>query len=140
MDIKLVTGNHRVDERGILTFNNDFDASAVKRIYFIENRDTQFVRAWQGHKIERRWFTALSGSFEIRIIAIDDWEAPSPNLHQEVFVLESQKLTVLPLPKGYVSSIQALEANSKLMVMADYLMGANQDEYRFSPDYFKEKE
>ena len=74
MDLKLVIGNRFADSRGVLAYNNDFDASAVKRIYFIENVDTNFVRAWQGHKIEQRWFTAVSGSFEIRIIAIDDWD------------------------------------------------------------------
>jgi hypothetical protein len=41
------------------------------------------------------------------------------------------------VPSGNITSIQALEANSKLMVMSDYLMGEIQDEYRFPIDYFK---
>lgn len=44
---------------------------------------------------------------------------------------------MLLVPKGYVSSIQAPEKGAKLMVMADYLFGAIQDEYRFDIDYFK---
>ncbi len=139
MDLKLVVGNHFADARGMLIFNNDFDASAVKRIYFIENNDTKLVRAWQGHKIEQRWFAVVSGSFEIRIITIDDWENPSINLKQETFILSSENLVVLHIPSGNISSIQALEEKSKLMIMADYLMGEIEDEYRFSPDYFQEK-
>ena len=138
MDLKLVIGNRFADSRGVLAYNNDFDASAVKRIYFIENVDTNFVRAWQGHKIEQRWFTAVSGSFEIRIIAIDDWDSPSVDLKQEVFTLVPDNLNVLQIPSGHIFSIQALEENSKLMVMADYLMGENNDEQRFLPDYFQE--
>lgn len=137
MDLKLVIGNHYTDASGILTFNNDFDASPVKRICFIENRDTSFVRAWQGHKIEQRWFTALRGSFEIRIITIDDWETPSLNLQQEICVLKCENLMVLQVPNGCVSRIQALEENSKLMVMADYLMGEIEDEYRYDKKYFE---
>ena len=52
-------------------------------------------------------------------------------------LLESKKLDVLLVPKGYVSSIQALEKGAKLLVMSDYLFGAIQDEYRFDIDYFK---
>lgn len=139
MDLKLVIGNRFADSRGVLAYNNDFDASAIKRIYFIENVDTNFVRAWQGHKIEQRWFTAVSGSFEIRIIAIDDWDSPAVDLKQEVFILSSNNLNVLQIPRGHITSIQALEENSKLMVMADYLMGENNDEQRFLPNYFQEK-
>ena len=45
-------------------------------------------------------------------------------------------MAVLHVPQGYVTSIQSLEENSKLMAMADYLMGEIQDEYRFAVDYF----
>jgi hypothetical protein len=41
------------------------------------------------------------------------------------------------VPRGYVSSIQALEMGSKLLVMADHLLGEIKDEYRFDIDYFK---
>ncbi len=72
-----MTGAKHVDARGILSYNNDFDLTPVKRMYVIENQDTQVVRAWQGHKKEQRWFTAVKGSFKIELIAIDNWEKPS---------------------------------------------------------------
>jgi hypothetical protein len=46
-------------------------------------------------------------------------------------------LDVLHIPQGYISSIQALEPEAKLLVMADYLLGEINDEYRFDADYFK---
>ena len=53
---KLIKGNRHEDARGTLIYNNDFEASAIKRIYVIENQNTDFIRAWQGHKIEQRWY------------------------------------------------------------------------------------
>ena len=136
-DPNIINGNVHTDFRGSLYYNNDFDAKEVKRIYFIENKDTEFVRAWQGHKIEQRWFSAVQGSFEIKLIEVDDWENPSKDSFVHSFILKANQLDILHVPKGYISSIQALELNSKLMLMADYLLGEVKDEYRFDADYFK---
>jgi dTDP-4-dehydrorhamnose 3,5-epimerase-like enzyme len=133
----IVEGNKHADFRGSLYYNNEFDAKEVKRIYFIENKETDFVRAWQGHKIEQRWFSAVQGSFEIKLIEVDDWENPSKNSVIHTFILDASQLDILHIPKGCISSIQALEPNSKLMLMADYLLGEVKDEYRFDADYFK---
>ena len=132
-----IKGKVHTDFRGSLYYNNDFDAKEVKRIYFIENKDTEFVRAWQGHKIEQRWFSAVQGSFEIKLIEVDDWITPSKNNTIHSFILKANQLDILHVPKGYISSIQALELNSKLMLMADYLLGEVKDEFRFDADYFK---
>lgn len=134
---KIISGGSHSDDRGTIRFNNSFDATGIKRIYFIENRDTRFVRGWQGHRIEQRWFSVLHGSFKIELIAIDDWECPSRDLKSLSFIVNAKTLDVLHVPQGYVSSIQALEKESKLLVMADYLLGAIQDEYRYDINYFK---
>ena len=42
---KLIHGKSHEDERGTLFYNNDFDASVIKRIYVIENQNTDLVRA-----------------------------------------------------------------------------------------------
>jgi len=137
MKPKLITGNCHSDQRGSLFYNNDFDASAIKRIYLIENIETGFNRGWQGHKIEQRWFSAITGSFKISLIEIDNWEQPSTALNPLIFIINAQKLDVLHVPKGYVSSIQSLDKSAKLLVMADYFLAEIQDEYRYDIDYFK---
>jgi dTDP-4-dehydrorhamnose 3,5-epimerase-like enzyme len=134
---QLLKSNSHEDSRGTLVYNNDFDATAIKRIYVIENKNTNFVRAWQGHQIEQRWFSAVNGSFKIELIAIDDWNRPSKKSERFEFVLDSEKLDVLHIPAGYVSSIQSLEEGAKLLVMANYLLGALEDEYRYVADYFE---
>jgi dTDP-4-dehydrorhamnose 3,5-epimerase-like enzyme len=134
----MIKGGEHIDERGKLCFNNDFDLSEVKRVYTIEHWSIETIRGWQGHKIERRWFSALVGSFNIQLRAIDDWNKPSPDCKLFSFTLLSDKLDVLYVPNGYVSRIKALELNSKLIVFADYLVGEVRDEYRFEINYFNE--
>ncbi len=84
---KIIGGSAHSDNRGILYFNNNFNAEAIKRIYFIENIKINYIRAWQGHKIEQRWFCAARGCFEIKLIAIDNWHAPSKNLEKVTFII-----------------------------------------------------
>lgn len=134
---KIITGGSHSDTRGTVRFNNSFNATAIKRIYLIENNETTFVRRWQGHRIEQRWFSVLHGSFKIELIAIDNWEHPSIDLKSLSFIVNAETLDILHIPQGYVSSIQALKEGAKLLVMADYLLGEIQDEYRFDIDYFK---
>jgi len=133
----ITKGNRHEDQRGILNFNNDFDASEVKRIYTLENASVDFIRGWQGHKIEQRWFACVQGKFEIRVIRVDDFENPSKDLTQNKYELTTDGLDFLHVPGGCVTAIQALEENAKLLVLADYHLGEINDEYRFDINYFK---
>ena len=58
-NMKIINGGTFKDSRGTLRFVNDFDFSEVKRFYQIENSSTDIVRAWQGHKIEEKFFLLL---------------------------------------------------------------------------------
>ena len=132
----MIKGSSHSDERGVLTFNNGFDAAAVKRIYTIENQNTEFVRGWQGHQVEQRWFACMTGRMEIRVIVLDRVEKPSAGLKQEIFVLNSNTLDFLHVPAGCITAITALDPQSKLLVMSDYAVGEIGDELRYALDYF----
>lgn len=134
---KIIKGKSHADDRGSLFFNNDFNASHIKTMYYIENKDTQFIRGWTGHRIEQRWFSAAQGSFIIRLIRIDDWEKPSENLPVLEFELHSDNLDILHVPSGYASAIQANDEKSRLLVMADYALGEITDDYRFPINHFE---
>lgn len=133
----LLEGKSHQDERGIITYNNDFDLSQIKRIYTIENHSTDFIRGWQGHEIEQRWFACMKGSFEISVIIVDDFIYPSREVTIQKYLLKDDVLTYLHIPSGCITAIQAKEENSKLLVLADYGLGEINDEYRYSVDYFK---
>ncbi len=133
---KIIKGDSFTDIRGTVNFNNSFDASQIKRMYIIQNSSVNFIRGWQGHKVEQRWFSALQGSFRIKLIKIDDWNTPSKSLVYQEINLEAKTLDILHIPQGYVTSIQSIKNNSKLLVMADYAIGEIEDEQRYDLNYF----
>lgn len=136
-DLSIINGGSHTDDRGTITFINDFDMQLVKRFYRIKHHDTSIIRGWRGHKIEQRWFHVNIGIFEIKIIKIDNWKTPNPTICQQIFTLRADENAVLHIPAGYASSLKALEANSELVVFADYsIEHAKKDDYLFPLDYF----
>lgn len=133
---KIIKGGAFSDDRGSLKHNNTFDASFVKRIYTIKNAPGILERAWQGHRIEQRWFSSVKGSFIIKLIKIDNWDHPSKNLEKIEFQIDDTGLDVLHIPPGYISSIISKEPESILLVMADYSLHEIKDEYKFPNNYF----
>lgn len=133
----IIEGGKHTDNRGKLLYNNNFDATSVKRIYFIENENVSIPRRWQGHKIEERWFIAVIGEFKIQLLKIDNWKVPNKDIKPKEFYLSSNTFDVLHIPSGYVTSIQSLSKESKLMVLSNYLLGEIKDEYKFPMNYFK---
>ena len=136
LEPKIINGNLFKDHRGAVFYNNNFDASQIKRIYIIENQDTITIRGWQGHRIEQKWMSPISGKFKISLVKIHHSEIPDKDAEVMDFMVSADNLDVLHIPPGFANSIQALEENSKLLVMSDYYAGEVNDELRFESDYF----
>jgi len=138
-DILTIKGGIASDQRGQIRFVNDFDMALVKRFYIIKNLDTELVRGWRAHRIEQRWFYVLSGAFSVEIVKIDNWENPDPDLLIERRELKSDDMQVLNVPAGYGTAFKALEADSELLVYADFpISHAVQDDYTWPLNYFRE--
>lgn len=134
---KLITGGFHEDARGKVAFVNDFNLAPVKRFYLITHPDTDIVRAWQGHKIECKWFYCTKGCFEIKVVKIDDWANPSKELVIESYLLTATKSQVLAVSEGCATGIRALEIGASLMVFSDKTLDeAKNDDYRFDKDYW----
>jgi hypothetical protein len=119
----LTIGYIHKDTRGTIRFVNDFDMSAVVRMYCIEP-NLVVVRAWQGHKVERKWFYAAKGRFLVKTVEMD-------SLNKEVFELTSLESKVLEIGGGYYNGFEALEEGSVLMVFSDFnLEQSKNDDYR----------
>ncbi|WP_339611132.1 WxcM-like domain-containing protein [uncultured Planktosalinus sp.] len=131
----IINGNKFVDHRGELHSFNEFDLSEIKRMYTVFHPDTNTIRAWQGHKIERRWFYCVKGSFEVRTIELDCMENPSIDLDVKKTILEEKTPMILKIQPGFVNGFRALEKNSTLISFSDYKFGENHDdEIRFDVD------
>lgn len=135
--IDFIKGGIAKDHRGQIRFVNDFDMSLVKRFYIIKNTDTELIRGWRAHRMEQRWFYVLSGSFELSLVKIDDWDNPSKDLKVDQEILKAEDQQVLHVPVGYGTAFKALEEGSELLVFADYgIENAKNDDYIWSVDYF----
>ena len=137
MKPKIIKGGNFKDHRGELKFNNSFDLSPIKRFYSIIFRKNNEIRGWQGHKIEQRWFSAISGNFTIKLIKVDNWEKPGNDLDQFEYKLESNSLDVLYVPAGYLTCLISESSNSIILSMSDYSMDEINDNYKFSLKHFK---
>jgi len=131
------SGNKFEDNRGKLLFNNDLNLSEVKRMYIIENSNTSIIRAWQAHRIEKRWFVAVDGDFEIKVVEVDDFINPSDKLIVKKYILKAETMDCLIVKPGFATSIQSISNKSKLLVFSDYLLGEVNDEYKFDLNKWK---
>lgn len=123
------------DERGILSFVNEFDLSPVKRMYSIVHPDKSVVRAWQGHQQESKWFKCIKGRFVVAWKKIDDFSNPSPLPPPEHAILDSNQPEILFIPPGYANGLKALDENSEIMIFSDYNLGESlDDKIRFDKD------
>lgn len=129
---QLIEGGNFTDSRGTLGFVNDFKFPDVKRFYTIHHPDKKIVRAWQGHKLEHKYFFVTQGKFLVACVLIDNWENPSTDLQVETWILTAEKPAILSIPPGYANGIKALEDNATLISFsnADIEVG-NQDNWRF---------
>lgn len=131
----IISGGHYRDERGIVSFVNDFRFEEVKRFYSIEHPNIQIVRAWQGHQQEEKWFCVVRGSFVIAWVKIDNWKKPSSELKADHMLLSSAQSEILHIPGGYANGFRALEPHSKLILFSNFTVAESaSDDYRFSKD------
>lgn len=123
--MKVIEGNLHRDERGVVRFVNDFDMSRVVRMYCIEP-ELGVIRAWQGHKVETKWFYAAKGSFLVKTVEMD-------SLKRKEYILKDKESKVLEIPGGHFNGFEALEEGSVLMVFSDVdLDSSKEDDFRES--------
>ena len=91
----------------------------IVRFYLIEHPEVSVVRAWQGHKIEQKWFCVVAGSFKVVLVQPDDWENPSKELATQEFILKTENCEVLHIPGGFANGFKALEPGSKMIIYSD---------------------
>jgi dTDP-4-dehydrorhamnose 3,5-epimerase len=129
---QIIQGNLFSDDRGFISFNNDFSLKSIVRFYEISPKDTTNIRAWQAHKKESKWFYCTQGSFKVNLIKLDSFENPSDNLNVFSYKLNANNPQVLFIPGGYANGFKSLSKKSKLMVFSNFdLETSKLDDYRF---------
>ena len=111
---QLVRGGSAVDDRGALSFVNDFCVTDFRRFYIVSNHGAGFVRAWHGHRHERKAACVLSGAALVCAVEVDDWETPSPDLHVHRYALSERNPSVLLIPAGYANGFMNLTPGTRI--------------------------
>jgi len=135
---KIIEGGIFTDERGTIRFANEFILNHVRRFYVIEHNDASTIRAWQGHRLETKYFFPIKGSFVLAWVKVDDFENPDKNLQAEFTILNADKnLRVLYLPSGYANGFRALDNNSILGIFSNLdVEESARDIIRFPADWW----
>ena len=109
---RLIQGRLVADDRGTVSFVNDFDFGGVKRAYWVSNYRRGFVRAWHGHRREGKYVTVLSGAALVCAVRVDDWDHPDADSQVHRYVLSAVSPSVLFIPAGYANGAMTLIDNT----------------------------
>ncbi len=135
MEPVLIDGGSFKDNRGELDYFNSFSFDDIKRFYIIKNKNDFSIRAWQGHKIEKKYFFVTKGSFIICAVKVDNWSNPSPNLNVYSFDVIESEPQILHIPSGYANGFKAMSRESNLIVFSNLRLEESQNDiYRFPQD------
>ena len=135
--LTLIKGGLAVDDRGVVSFVNDFDFKDVRRFYIVENHKQDFVRAWHAHKNEGKYVMVVKGSALIGAVEIDNWDKPSKSQEVKRFVLSEKSPSVLFIPKGYANGFMSLSNDLKIMYLStSSLEDSLGDDYRYDARYW----
>jgi dTDP-4-dehydrorhamnose 3,5-epimerase-like enzyme len=133
----LIRGSIAVDDRGSLSFVNDFNFQDVKRFYIVSNHRAGFVRAWHAHRHEAKYVTVVQGAAVVCAVSIDDWENPSRNAQVDRHVLSAAQPSVLFIPPGYANGFMSLTGDSKLLFLSTAtLEESRNDDVRYDARYW----
>lgn len=131
-EIKHIQGGIAVDDRGQVSFINDFDFTDVVRFYMVSNHQQGFVRAWHAHKKEAKYISVVSGAALIGAVKIDDWDNPSPDLSAQKFVLSEKKPSIIYIPSGYANGFMSLSDDCRIIFYStSSLQDSLNDDWRY---------
>ncbi len=115
---QLIDGGVFTDNRGSISFVNDFKFDDIKRFYFIQNESLEFYRGWNAHRDEGKYFFAVHGAFKIGIVKIEDWQNPESSKLYGSYDLEANLPKILAIPPGYANCVINKTIDSKLLVFS----------------------
>jgi dTDP-4-dehydrorhamnose 3,5-epimerase-like enzyme len=136
-ELKKIDGGLAVDDRGQVSFINDFNFKDVKRFYMVSNHSAGFVRAWHAHKKEAKYVLVVKGAAVVGAVAIDDWDKPSKDAKVERFVLSEKKPSILFIPAGYANGFMSLTKDAQIMFFSTSTLEESLgDDFRYEARYW----
>ena len=107
----IIPGGSHTDQRGTISFVNDFKFNGVNRFYTIHHPDTSVVRAWQGHTYETKYYYPVVGAWLIAWVKME-FDKPEEEWETDYIKLNANDNKIVHLPPGYANGFKALENDS----------------------------
>lgn len=114
MTPSLISGKHFVDDRGILS-TAPYPFDKIKRVYWIQNHKSHFIRAWHGHQKEHKYVSVLQGAAVVGAVAVENWAQPDPKVQPHRFVLTGSQPGFLHIPAGYANGFMNLSSDTLIL-------------------------
>lgn len=128
-EIKVIVGGKVFDDRGFLSFVNDFDFHDIKRFYIVSNYQQNFIRAWHGHQHEGKYVLVLSGAALVGVVNLETEEVVGK------YILSEEQPEVLWIPPNHANGFMTLEKDTKIMFFSTTtLEESKEDDVRFPYD------
>lgn len=136
-EIKVFNGDIAVDDRGSLSFINDFDFKGVKRFYQVENNSKHVIRAFHGHLKEGKYVYVPKGAIIFAVVYLDDIKKPNKKNEVYRYILSEKKPKIIYVPPGYANGFRVLEYGTKILFFStSTLKNSINDDYRYQYDYW----
>jgi len=133
----LMQGNIGIDDRGSVSFVNDFRFEGVKRFYLVTNHRAGFVRAWHAHRKESKYVIVVEGAAVVAAVSIDDWDRPDRHATVHRHVLSATRPAVLFIPAGYANGFMSLTDDTRLIFFStSSLEESRGDDIRYDARYW----
>lgn len=127
--MELINGGLSVDDRGMVTFVNDFNFKGVKRFYLVSNHSKGFIRAWHGHKKEAKYVFVVKGTALVGVA--------KPKLGAQWEILSDKKPRILYIPPGYYNGFKTLTEDAQIMFFSTKTLKESEgDDMRLPYDHW----
>lgn len=105
---KILNGGKAVDDRGSVSFVNEFDFAGVVRFYQVENHEIGYIRAWHGHRKEGKYVYVASGAALVGTVHLESEKVSK-------FVLSADTPKVLWVPPNHANGFMNLRDNTVII-------------------------
>lgn len=134
---KIIEGGLSIDDRGQVSFVNDFDFKGIKRFYIVSNHKAGFVRAWHAHKEEAKCILVLRGAAIVGAVAIDNFNNPSKKAKVHSYVLSEKNPRIFYIPAGYANGFMSLTDDTQLIFFSTATLKESQnDDFRYDSRFW----
>lgn len=134
---QVLIGKLHQDNRGNVSFVNDFSFPKVKRFYMVQNTPEEPIRAFHGHMKEAKYVFVPVGKIKLILAPLTDSQNPDKNVALHSYILTDEKPTVVFVPPGFANGFKSLTSDAQVIFFSTSTIAQSQaDDFRFPIDYW----